>query len=282
MTGPGYRYRAWGWDMLVPMPVPELLQARTSGRLDWQLQLGAPADGAEALRFVLPNGTPAALLSRDLACVAADHRSPQDLHPSLMRAVLAVALRHAGRVVLHAAAVELRGRVLVILGASGAGKTTLAATLCAMGGRLLGDELCALAWRDGHPVVLPGSTLLALAPEAIVLAGLEQPEKAVVRHGRVLTPVPGCRDVLPPDAICLLDWAAEGEVEVTSLAPPSAFQALIAARYQPGIGPHSVNAVELPRIARLAAACPTWRVTRARGVPPVEVARAILRSVSQR
>ena len=54
---------------------------------------------------------------------------------------------------LHAAAVQLEGRGVLLVGGKGAGKTTLALALAARGHRLLGDELCGV--RTGSRVLVP-------------------------------------------------------------------------------------------------------------------------------
>lgn len=61
--------------------------------------------------------------------------------------------------VLHATAVAVDGRALLILGPSGAGKSALALQLMALGARLVSDDRTIVSLRDGHPV--------AAAPDAI-------------------------------------------------------------------------------------------------------------------
>jgi hypothetical protein len=64
----------------------------------------------------------------------------------LRRGVGQAVIRHlSGRLSLHASAVELNGRALVLVGASGAGKSSLAAALCLRkGAALLSDDMTAL------------------------------------------------------------------------------------------------------------------------------------------
>ncbi len=58
----------------------------------------------------------------------------------------------AAPLVLHASAVALGGRALLILGPSGSGKSTLALDLLALGARLVADDRTIVTLRDGHPV----------------------------------------------------------------------------------------------------------------------------------
>ncbi len=65
----------------------------------------------------------------------------------------------ADETILHASCVALDGRGVLILGASGAGKSALALNLMALGARLVADDRCQLTTRDG--------ALIASAPPAL-------------------------------------------------------------------------------------------------------------------
>jgi HPr kinase/phosphorylase len=56
------------------------------------------------------------------------------------------------RTVLHASAVSLGGRALLILGPSGSGKSGLALQLMALGAGLIADDRTEITLREGHPV----------------------------------------------------------------------------------------------------------------------------------
>lgn len=65
-------------------------------------------------------------------------------------------LRHLeGKLALHGAAVCHRGRAVILLGRSGQGKSTLAASLCGRGATLLSDDAIALEHRDDAYFVEP-------------------------------------------------------------------------------------------------------------------------------
>ena len=61
---------------------------------------------------------------------------------------------------VHAAAVEFNGKVIILAGSSGFGKTTLAATLCAQGGRLICEDTLFVS-NDGL-YFLPSSPLVRI------------------------------------------------------------------------------------------------------------------------
>jgi hypothetical protein len=73
---------------------------------------------------------------------------------------LAATLR--GLEVMHASGVVLDGRAVIITGPPGAGKSSLAAALVRVGGRLLSDDAVALALDDGTLIAHAGSLALQL------------------------------------------------------------------------------------------------------------------------
>ncbi|MGH9892305.1 MAG: hypothetical protein ACREA0_10045, partial [bacterium] len=84
--------------------------------------------------------------------------------------VLATILTLAGGCILHASAVAFGGAVLVFVGASGMGKSTLAAVLCANGGRLVTDDVLRVELANHGAFCYPGTTEIRLRPSAAPLA----------------------------------------------------------------------------------------------------------------
>ena len=80
--------------------------------------------------------------------------------------VLAHAATAEGLLVLHASAVEVEGRALAIVGHPGAGKSTLAALLCAAGARLVADDALRVDATASGTVCFPGALGLRLRPAA--------------------------------------------------------------------------------------------------------------------
>lgn len=123
--------------------------------------------------------------------------------------------------VIHAAALEVRGRGVLLTGASGAGKTTLALLLRQAGHRLLSDDLAPVT-RDGR--VLPFPRALHLdgdyPPEA--LRGIPPGPAGFPPEYR---PFPGTsREAgvgVPLAALILLDRPGSGGGDGQSVAPGS-------------------------------------------------------------
>jgi hypothetical protein len=101
------------------------------------------------------------------------HRSPEadpGLIPVFIEgSVLAHALSAAGLLVLHSSAVEVGNRALAIVGPPGAGKSTLAALLCATGARLVTDDALRVDATDSGAMCFPGTRGLRLRPAAASL-----------------------------------------------------------------------------------------------------------------
>ncbi|MGH3991396.1 MAG: hypothetical protein ACRDSN_02920, partial [Pseudonocardiaceae bacterium] len=86
-------------------------------------------------------------------------------------ALIAVHLKLRDELVMHASAVQLDGRALAFVGASGMGKSTLAAALCRNGCGLVADDVLRVDLTDTMVVrVYPGSTECRLRMSARQLA----------------------------------------------------------------------------------------------------------------
>lgn len=82
----------------------------------------------------------------------------------LIAQVLPLVAVLAGHEVLHASAVALDGRVLALVGGTGAGKTTLALHLARAGARLFADDALTLELSDAKLVAHPGAGIANVCP----------------------------------------------------------------------------------------------------------------------
>ena len=87
-----------------------------------------------------------------------------------MGTVLSFVLLLRGACVLHASAVEFDGQVVAFVGCSGMGKSTMAALMCADGGRLVTDDVLHVDLRPATPTCHLGATELRLRKAAAELA----------------------------------------------------------------------------------------------------------------
>lgn len=78
--------------------------------------------------------------------------------------VSAILLHQRGLLVLHGSCMDIHGRTAGFLGPSGAGKSTIAASLNRRGADIVAEDIVAIDYSDGTPVVYPGIPQLKMAP----------------------------------------------------------------------------------------------------------------------
>jgi hypothetical protein len=89
----------------------------------------------------------------------------------LLGPALALAFQQRGMIVLHGSTVDVHGAAVGILGNSGAGKSTLAAAFCALGHKMVTDDVTPVDVGQGELVVAPGFPQMKLWPDAAASLG---------------------------------------------------------------------------------------------------------------
>ena len=133
------------------------------------LQLEYLSHEGETLRFTIPT-------DGSRIAIETSFESEQGLAYILLGLPLAAALFFRGAVVLHASAVVLDGRAVLVAGQSGSGKSTTTAAALASGAALLSDDLCTLSPTPSGWMVEPGYPWLRLSPDTGLLLGLPASE----------------------------------------------------------------------------------------------------------
>lgn len=233
---------------------PEQLEHATSRNVLWEIDerrflWRLPEIG----RFLVTDGT-------TLDVEPASERSASEVLPFLLGTGMGAVLYQRGRLPLHASAVALDGRAIVICAPSGVGKSTLAAALCGTGCEFVCDDVAALdldvegrpiVWADGRSLKLLDRTIddldLRDAYEGEVRAGVGK--HYVAPRNRATT------DAMPLHAIYMLRDAESGSGP--SVMPMTAIEAAQMLLH------HSYR-------RRLGLANAQWR-------PPVEHTAAVLR-----
>ena len=101
----------------------------------------------------------------------ADGRLTRD---ALLGVVMGELLRQRGLLVLHASAVAVGDSIVAFVGGKQWGKSTLAATLCARGHKLMADDVAAIEFSDdARPTVVPAFPHFRMWPDAISSLGLD-------------------------------------------------------------------------------------------------------------
>lgn len=99
--------------------------------------------------------------------------------PGLYSTIASLLLARRGLLPLHATALEWQGRGYLFAGATGAGKSTLAAELLAAGAQLIGDDLSAVEPPTAHGgpfTIRRGRSAMRLHPATAALVDAEQCE----------------------------------------------------------------------------------------------------------
>jgi len=90
------------------------------------------------------------------------HKPINELLPFLYNAAFGIAMRLAGICCLHGNVLEWHGRGLILVGAKGAGKSTLSDAMIQAGCRLVADDIAAIHWEAGVAKVQAGLAQLRL------------------------------------------------------------------------------------------------------------------------
>jgi hypothetical protein len=144
----------------------------------WRLRYHDRSD--EALEFVFDSKA----RQLDIRCTLPD--LTDDIVAVLIGPALAAALHLRGIPVLHASAVVVDGRAVLVAGMAGAGKSTLTAALLARSMPLLSEDVAALTFENGGILVQPGCPRLRLCPDAAPVVGRTTEELPRVFGPRVL------------------------------------------------------------------------------------------------
>ena len=255
--GPAHWYRACGLRMRsdLPLPLPESAAVRTPGPTDVTLRLGPvpetlPAGHGAVTRTDLWQARPGAFLmhvegvARYLVTGGRDvlieplGGDEDDVATFFASSPFTALLQQRGLLTLHAAAVATEagateaGAVL-LLGTSGAGKSSLAAALVERGFPLISDDVTGVALDAGHrPVALPAIARLRLGAHTMDEMGWRRRALSPVRRDQDkykywMPAQRTCTGPLPVHTAFVLEAGpCHTPIGITPLPPAVAFQAL--------------------------------------------------------
>lgn len=191
---------------------------------------------------------------------------PSVLQLLLIGPVTGILLQLRGLLVLHAAAVEVEGRAVVIAGNSGMGKSTTAAALVRTGGRLLADDVVAIDLGGAQPTVPAGSPHLRLMPESLLALGEDPESLPRLRENYEKRQLEGAEGVdrVPLGAIFVLEEAAL--LDAPRMAPSEALRELLVQSYCADLLTGAATARHFRQCGTVAASVPVYRLHRPRAL----------------
>ena len=247
----GGTYRVFGLTVRSEIPLPELVRVADTIDADIVISLAnLPAIGGEiagnfastdaggvlnvpeAGRYLIRGG-------REILVDPDPAGSERHLRLYLLGSAFGALLHQRGLLPLHSNAMELEGRAVAFMGASGAGKSTMAAWFHDRGHHVLADDVCVVTQSgDGMPLAHPGIPRLRLWRDALESSGrkAEDHEHAFDDADKynVRTRASDAGSPLPLAAIYLLDRPESGarELAITRLQGLDAIEALVANTYR--------------------------------------------------
>lgn len=272
----------WGAPRDIPFQVPEgTLLVRFAVEDQLRYAFATDKAGRHVLRFC---GTCDFVVSSDLRSVTA-HPAP-DIDAGLVSVlatgtVLSFVLAMRGEPVLHASAVEICSSVVAFVGYSGMGKSTMAALMCAAGGRLITDDVLRVDLADDMARCHLGATELRLRKAAAELAATfsEKPPTRQTSDDRAaLRPEESMRELLPLRAIVIpMPSHDRSSVSVQAVAGAEALLTLVRFPRILGWESPAVEARQFAHAAQLVERVPVYLAELPWGPPfPSGVAEQLL------
>jgi hypothetical protein len=204
---------------------------------------------------------------------------------SLARSAPFGALVHQrGELPLHASTV-LRpddGRILLLAGASGAGKSTTAAAFARRGWKVLNDDLSRLTTSRSQVVVWPGFRSLKLWRKSCQLLNIDCSALTFTGESKqkyfwTSDEVDGAR---PVSAIIELSCDGESTGGLRRLLGAAAIQMLLRQTFRPKlVRALGVKAAHFARVLEVARAAPCFRVENCHALTPLDLTRCVESSI---
>lgn len=147
---------------------------------------------------------------------------------------LATILQQKKHMILHGSSVEVNGRVVVVAGNKGIGKSTVTTFLVAAGHGFVSDDVTALTRHDNSfTYVLPGIPRVKLWPDAVRALGRNPNElplvSASIPKHILMCPDQFSNSTLPLQAIAMLDYGKT--IEILEMTEQEKMLSLLGGQY---------------------------------------------------
>jgi hypothetical protein len=197
-----------------------------------------------------------------------DGAGDDDVLVFLMGSAMGALLHQRNTLVLHAAAITANGGSVIFTGASGIGKSTLAAGFHERGYLFLTDDVCAITTVEGRPAVMPGFPRLKLWADCLKKLNSNEDTLKSVRLRKDLEkyflPVDGVQDApVLVKSIFVLETTNTERMEITALKGAEKVESLIdntyRLRFLEGLGGKKDHFQQCAAVAAKAAVYKTLR-----------------------
>jgi hypothetical protein len=191
-----YSYSAYGLRIKSSLPIPEFVPAGTEEECGLVIQVESPArpvevtDGHAGYLKVAPEYAEYAMKGvgafriykgREVTLQPDPGVDDQLIRLYIVGAIMAIVLYQRGFLVLHGSAVRIGNGVAAFVGQQGAGKSSVAAALCAQGHHLVSDDVTSIDV-SRHPFcVAPGYPQIKLDPKIASSLGFDS-DRGILLH----------------------------------------------------------------------------------------------------
>ena len=238
-------YSAYALNIDSELCLPELLPS-TSQEIDLIIRYGEIHNtlpdypqGKQRIWKAQPNkltlsvnriGRFSVVQGKEILIDPAPQASDEDLRFVVLGSLLGALLHQRNLLALHASAIQMPQGVVLFMGASGHGKSTLMATLAQRGYGIISDDVVAIRQKKGRPpMALPAFPRLRLWEDSVTQLGYARNALSPMRKGmkKYLIPVEHfVNQTLPVHGIYILDRCNQTQIHVKEAMGIEKFNAL--------------------------------------------------------
>lgn len=192
-----------------------------------------------------------------------------------------------GATAIHSAAAAIDGRALMLLGESGAGKSTTSAALGAAGWDVLSDDI-SIVWHPDAPKVAPSTTGICVWPDSRLGLGIDE-DRCEAMPGypgkkRFVSGNDSNTTLVPLDALVFLEKRGGG---VPAISPISGAEAMTRAshqriRFNPGNPAGGEMQANFAALWKIASVTPCYRLSVPRDYGALAAVTDLLRGTLER
>lgn len=224
------------------------------------------------------------LSRQDVALLADETGDPGLVAHLLLDHVMPRVIALRGDLMLHAAgAIGPSGRAHLVLGKTGAGKSTTVAGLASAGWTLLDDDGIRIVETDDGPVAMPGTGGIRLDPASanVLLPDAQQGHPMAKGHPKSRFPAEGggFRMAQAPAHVAgvyLLQRTGVRKPRVESFGLADAVSTIVEHGFQVADEPAAIARQAFERATAIAAAVPVWRLLHSPGLDRLDETLALL------